>query len=145
MAQKNLTGVSGQFSVRSLYTQVVVTDSVLLEYLLAEYTDRRHALRGALDCQWIRAPVAARRFGKGAPPTRQPSVSTVNQRGRPGHSFPNTGFFKSKGIFFKCLFLRERERQRVSRGGRGRHRIRSRLQALRCRHRARRGAPTHEL
>ena len=40
---------------------------------------------------------------------------------------------------------RERERQSMSMGGakRGRHRIRSRLQALSCQHRARRGARTH--
>ena len=52
-------------------------------------------------------------------------------------------------IFLTFLFIFETEkRQGVSRGGaereRGRHRIGSRLQALSCRHRARRGARTHE-
>ena len=46
------------------------------------------------------------------------------------------------------LFLRERERQRASKGGaqreRGRHRIWNRLQALRCQRRAWCGARTHE-
>ena len=50
-------------------------------------------------------------------------------------------------LFFNvCLFLRERERQSVSRGGaeRGRHRIGSRLQAPSFQYRARRGARTHK-
>ena len=44
------------------------------------------------------------------------------------------------------LFLRDRERQSTSRGEaeRGRHRIRSRLQAPSCQHRAQCGARTHE-
>ena len=48
---------------------------------------------------------------------------------------------------FIYLFLRERQRQREQGRGRerGRHRIRSRLQAPSCRHRAQRGARTHEL
>ena len=49
--------------------------------------------------------------------------------------------------FFKnaYLFLTQRERQSMSRGGaeRGRHRIWNRLQALSCQHRAWRGAWTH--
>ena len=44
------------------------------------------------------------------------------------------------------LFLRKRDRAWVGRGReRGRHRIRSRLQALSCQHRAQCGARTHEL
>ena len=55
-----------------------------------------------------------------------------------------------KKIFFNVyLFLRQRERHThsMSRGGleRGRHRIWSRLQALRCQHRSRQGARTHRL
>ena len=48
-------------------------------------------------------------------------------------------YFFIKTFFNVYLFLRERQRQSVSRGGaeRGRHRIRSRLRALSCRHRVR--------
>ena len=45
---------------------------------------------------------------------------------------------------FVCLFLREREHKPGRVRGRGRHRIRSRLQSLSCQHRAQRGAWTHE-
>ena len=60
-------------------------------------------------------------------------------------------FFKKN---FKCLkkilvFIFERERERENEQGegreRGRHRMWSRLQALSCGHRARRGAWTHKL
>ena len=51
-------------------------------------------------------------------------------------------------IFNVYLFLRDGERQSVSGGGaereRARHRIWSRLQALICQHRARRGSRSHE-
>ena len=50
--------------------------------------------------------------------------------------------------FFKCLFIFERERESAHKWGRGRkrgrHRIRSRIQALSCQDRARGGARTHE-
>ena len=52
-------------------------------------------------------------------------------------------------FFNVYLFLGERERETECEWGRdrerGRHRIWSRLQALSCQHRARRGAQTHEL
>ena len=55
-------------------------------------------------------------------------------------------FYKS---FFNVLFIFEREREteceQVSGRERGRHRIRSRLVAPSCQHRARYGAWTHEL
>ena len=62
----------------------------------------------------------------------------------PSHSaFP---FFKK--IFFNVYSFFERERETECESGRGkerrRHRIRSRLQALSCRHRARRGTRTQE-
>ena len=51
-------------------------------------------------------------------------------------------------FFNICLFLRDRERQSMSEGRAERervgHRIRSRLQALSCQHRARRGAQPHQ-
>ncbi|XP_049479363.1 uncharacterized protein LOC125917974 [Panthera uncia] len=50
------------------------------------------------------------------------------------------GTFKN---FFKCLFLRERVQVGEGQRARRRHRIRSRLQAPSCQHRARRGARTH--
>ena len=50
-------------------------------------------------------------------------------------------------FFFLMFYLFLRERHSMGRGGveRGRHRIRSRLQARSCQHRARRRARTHEL
>ena len=62
-------------------------------------------------------------------------------------SFPLVLFFLMFIYFWKRERERERERERMSRGGaeRGRHRIRSRLQALSCQHRARSGAWTHKL
>ena len=58
-------------------------------------------------------------------------------------------FKKKKQIqnsFFKSFFILERETgcEQGRDRERGRHRIRNRLQALSCQHRARRGARTHE-
>ena len=52
-----------------------------------------------------------------------------------------------KKKFNVYLFLQDRERQSVSRGGaeKGKHRIQSRLQALSCQHRAQHRAGTHKL
>ena len=52
-------------------------------------------------------------------------------------------FFK---FFLTCIYFWDRERQSMNRGGseRGRHRIRNRLQAPSCQHRARRRARTHQ-
>ena len=49
-------------------------------------------------------------------------------------------------LIFKCLFLRERQTKYEPGRGRerGTHRIRSRLQALNCQHRAWLGAQTHQ-
>ena len=43
------------------------------------------------------------------------------------------------------MFIFEKECEQVRDRERGRHRIRSRLQALSCQHRARRGARTHKI
>ena len=61
--------------------------------------------------------------------------------------FPVDQFFFFFFFFDAYLFLRERERDRAEQGRgreRGRHRIWSRLQALSCQHRARRGAQTSQ-
>ena len=63
--------------------------------------------------------------------------------------FKSSDFFLSFLIFFKHLFIIERQRVTEHEHGRGRerrrHRIRSRLQALSCQHRAWYGARTHKL
>ena len=65
---------------------------------------------------------------------------------RPTHPAPVHCSSSEINNFFKCLlfiFEREREQGRVRK--KGRHRIQSRLQALSCQYRARRGAQTHKL
>ena len=55
-------------------------------------------------------------------------------------------FYLLKKIFLTFIhFWRDRQSMSGKGAERGRHRIQSRLQALSCQHRARRGARTHEL
>ena len=71
-----------------------------------------------------------------------PSTGPYNHS--PSFSFL-LGSAHSKKKFVSCLFIFERERQTDrGRAERGRHRIQSRLQALRCQHRNPHGARTHK-